>query len=82
MKIEVLGSGCKRCTNLANDIARIADELNLEIELSKVTDIALIAAYGVMSTPAIVIDGEVLAAGRLPSDEELTQLLTKIHKVQ
>ncbi|KIO35891.1 thioredoxin family protein [Shewanella sp. cp20] len=82
MKIEVLGSGCKRCTNLANDIARIADELNLEIELSKVTDIAQIAAYGVMSTPAIVVDGEVLAAGRLPSDEELTQLLTKIHKVQ
>lgn len=82
MKIEVLGSGCKRCTNLANDIARIADELNLEIELSKVTDIGQIAAYGVMSTPAIVIDGEVLAAGRLPSDEELTQLLTKIHKVQ
>ncbi|MCG9723177.1 thioredoxin family protein [Shewanella sp. Isolate7] len=82
MKIEVLGSGCKRCTNLANDIARIADELNLEIELSKVTDIGQIAAYGVMSTPAIVIDGEVLAAGRLPSDEELAQLLTKIHKVQ
>ncbi|MXR69191.1 thioredoxin family protein [Shewanella sp. JBTF-M18] len=82
MKIEVLGSGCKRCTNLADDIARIADELNLKIELSKVTDIAQIAAYGVMSTPAIVIDGEVLTTGRQPGEEELTQLLTKIHKVQ
>ncbi|QYJ82908.1 thioredoxin family protein [Shewanella aegiceratis] len=82
MKIEVLGSGCKRCTNLASDIARIADELSLNIELTKVTDMTQIAAYGVMSTPAIVIDGEVLAAGRLPSEEELAQLLSKINKVQ
>ncbi|MCL1094048.1 thioredoxin family protein [Shewanella kaireitica] len=75
MKIEVLGSGCKKCTNLAAEIERIANELSVDFELQKVTDMAAILDYGVMSTPAIVIDGTVVTAGNVPSASEISQLL-------
>lgn len=77
MKIEVLGSGCKKCTNLATDIQQVAKDLAINIELSKVTDMAAILDYGVMSTPAIVIDGVVVSAGKVPSHQEIEQLLTQ-----
>lgn len=75
MKIEVLGSGCKKCTNLADNIQAVADRMGKTIELEKVTDMAQILAYNVMSTPAIVIDGEVKTSGSVPSDAEIEALL-------
>ena len=75
MKIEVLGSGCKKCTNLAAEIERIAQQLSVDFELQKITDMAAILGYGVMSTPAIVIDGKVVSAGNVPSESEISQLL-------
>lgn len=80
MKIEVLGSGCKKCTNLANDIQKVADSLKIEMELVKVTDMVEIAAYGVMSTPAIVIDGKVVTSGHVPSEAELALLLSQANQ--
>ena len=75
MKIEILGSGCKKCTNLAANVEQVANRLSLNIELEKVTDMASIVDYGVMSTPAIVINGTVVSSGRVPSDTEIEQLL-------
>ena len=67
--IKVLGSGCRNCEITANVIAQAAKEVNVEIELEKVTDIAEIMAYGVMSTPGVVIDGKVVHSGGVPGPD-------------
>ncbi|GIU30880.1 thioredoxin family protein [Shewanella sp. MBTL60-007] len=76
MKIEILGSGCKKCTNLATEVERIATEMALPFTLNKVTDMAVILDYGVMSTPAIVVNGDVVIAGKVPSEQEIQDLLS------
>jgi small redox-active disulfide protein 2 len=75
MKIEVLGTGCPNCTALAAAVKASADKLGIEYELTKVTDITNITAYGVMMTPALVIDGTVRLAGRTARESELTRIL-------
>lgn len=77
MKIEILGSGCKKCTNLAADVEQVAKHLSVDIELEKVTDMATILDYGVMSTPAIVINGVVVSSGTVPAHAEIEKLLTQ-----
>ena len=64
--IKVLGSGCRNCEITANVIAQAAKEAGVEIELEKVSDMAEILAYGVMSTPGVVVDGKLVHAGGLP----------------
>lgn len=71
--IKVLGSGCKNCETTANLIKMAAEQAGTEIELEKVTDIAQIMAFGVMSTPGIVVDGEVGHAGELPGPDLIRQ---------
>jgi len=71
MKIQILGSGCKKCTKLAELAENKAKELGLDFELEKVTDINEIVSFGVMMTPALVVDGQVKSVGVLPSDEQL-----------
>lgn len=80
MKIEILGSGCKKCTNLATEVERIATEMALSFSLNKVTDMAAILDYGVMSTPAIVINGDVACSGNVPSAAEIQALLSVHNK--
>ena len=75
MKIEVLGPGCPNCTALAAGVKASADGLGLDYELTKVTDIMKITEYGVMMTPALVIDGRVRLAGRTATVPELTEIL-------
>jgi small redox-active disulfide protein 2 len=76
MKIEVLGTGCAKC-NMLEAVARTAaDKLGLEYELVHVKDLGKIAAYGVMMTPALVIDGQVKMTGKVPSEAELAKLLS------
>jgi small redox-active disulfide protein 2 len=65
--IKVLGSGCKNCDTTAKLIVEVAAAQNLAIHLEKVTDMAAILGYGVMSTPGVVIDGRVVHAGSVPS---------------
>ncbi|WP_084643996.1 thioredoxin family protein [Ferrimonas futtsuensis] len=77
MKIEILGSGCKKCNTLAEQVKNRAQELGLAFELAHVTDMEKILDYGVMRTPAIVIDGEVKHAGSLPGQAELDALLNQ-----
>ena len=70
MRIEILGSGCARCHGLRDNVHEALETLGKDAEVIDVTDIQQIMAYGVMATPALVIDGKVIAAGRLLSAEE------------
>ena len=73
--IKVLGPGCQKCDKLATAVTQAADELGLEYTFEKVSDMMEIINHGVMSTPGLVIDGEVAVSGRVPSARELKDLL-------
>lgn len=64
--VKVLGSGCRNCVNTAALIEKKAAELGVAVEVEKVTDMAAIMGYGVMSTPGVVVDGTVVHAGGVP----------------
>jgi small redox-active disulfide protein 2 len=70
-QIKVLGSGCRNCEITANAIAQVAKDAGVEVEIEKVTDIAAIMAYGVMSTPGVVLDGRVVHAGGIPGPDQV-----------
>ena len=73
--IKVLGSGCAKCNALEESVRRAIAELGWTEPVGHVTDFGQIAAYGVMSTPALVVDGKVVSAGRLLTQEEAKALL-------
>jgi small redox-active disulfide protein 2 len=75
MKIEVLGTGCAKCTTLYDNVKNALKELGKEAEVVKVQDIPSIMKYGVMSTPALVVDGKVLFSGKAPAVSELKGML-------
>ncbi len=77
MKIEVLGTGCAKCRALEQATRAVADRLGIDYELSHVTELAKFASYGVMMTPALVIDGKVKLAGRLATEKELGRILAE-----
>ncbi len=74
-KLQILGVGCSRCHALTAATEKAAQSLGLQYELEKVTDLHRIASFGVMATPALVVDGAVKVAGRVPSPEEIKRLL-------
>lgn len=75
LKVEILGTGCTKCKTLEEMVREIVEELDLDVEITKVTDINKIVEYGVMLTPGLVIDGEVKVTGRLPSKDEIESQL-------
>jgi len=75
MKIEVLGPGCPKCMNVEQNVKKALAELSVEAEVEKVTDIQKIIQKGVMSTPALVIDGKVVLQGKNPSVDQLKVLI-------
>jgi small redox-active disulfide protein 2 len=75
MKIQILGTGCAKCQKLAKQAEDAAQELNLDYELVKITDIKEITSFGVMMTPALAIDGQVKVSGKVPSIDELKRIL-------
>jgi small redox-active disulfide protein 2 len=75
MRIQVLGSGCPKCRKLAENARVAADAAGLDYVLEKVEDLGEIVAMGVMSTPALAVDGKVVLAGRAASPEEIAGLL-------
>lgn len=77
MKIQVLGTGCPKCKKLEEMARKAADELNLDYSIEKVSKINDIMAMGVMSTPALAIDGKVVISGRLPGEAELREMLSR-----
>jgi len=77
MKIKVLGTGCSNCKNLEKATINALAEMDLTAEVEKVEDIQKIMAYGVMRTPALVIDEKVVLNGRVPSVSELKEIIIK-----
>ena len=75
MKIEILGTGCAKCHKLEELVRETVKAEGISAEITKVEDIKKIMAYGVMTTPALVIDGKVKVAGKIPSPEEIKQLI-------
>ena len=75
MKITVLGPGCKNCINLEKNTRAALAELGMEADVEKVTDYGEIAGYGVMKTPGLVIDEEVVLSGKVASAAEVADLL-------
>jgi small redox-active disulfide protein 2 len=78
MLIKILGSGCANCVNLERVTRQAAAELGLVAEFEKVTDYGDIASYGVMRTPGLVVDDQVLLSGRVPTSDQVRDLLTPL----
>ena len=74
-KLQILGTGCAKCMKLSEITEQAAQSLGVPYELEKVTEIQKIMAFGVMMTPALVVDGVVKVSGRLPSPAELQTML-------
>ncbi len=74
-KIQVLGTGCPSCRTLAERAEQAARELHADFELEKVTEIDRIVTFGVVATPALVVDGQVRVSGKVPSVDELKDML-------
>ena len=77
MEIKVLGSGCANCKNLEKAVRTAVGELNSDAQVTKEEDIVKIMAYGIMRTPALVIDEKVVVSGRVPSVKEIKELIEK-----
>jgi len=73
--IQVLGTGCAKCTKLKENADKAVEELGIEATVEKIEDINVITGFGVMMTPAIAIDGEVKAVGKVLSSEDIQKLL-------
>jgi len=78
LMIKILGSGCKNCVTLAENVKVALDEMKLKANIIKVTDIAEITGYGVMSTPAMVVNEKVVAYGKVLKPKEVVQVLQKV----
>jgi len=76
MDIKILGTGCVNCNNLETNTRTAMAELGLDVEIDKVTDPGEIVSWGVMSTPALVIDDEVVVSGRVPPADQIKLLLS------
>lgn len=74
-KIQILGTGCPKCQKLAENTKQAAENLGVEYEMEKVTDINQIMTFGVMTTPGLVIDGKVLFAGKVPNAKDIEKLI-------
>lgn len=74
--IQVLGTGCKKCVALKENVLAALQELGVEADVQKIEDINEIVAFGVMSTPALVVNGEVKIVGKVASPEEIKGLLS------
>lgn len=74
-KLAVLGTGCAKCTQLAHNAEEAAKAAGVQYELEKVTDINQILAYGVMTTPALVIDGKVASMGKVLPVDDIKKML-------
>jgi small redox-active disulfide protein 2 len=76
MDLKILGTGCSKCKKLEESTKAAADELGIKYTIEKVTDLEKIMSFSVMSTPALVVNGEVKVTGRVPSVEDIKKLLS------
>lgn len=76
MKLCILGTGCAKCNQLLETVTKASEELTLDCEIEKISDFMRFADFGVMITPALVVDGAVKVSGRVPSIEEMKKILS------
>ncbi|MBL7557955.1 MAG: TM0996/MTH895 family glutaredoxin-like protein [Bdellovibrionaceae bacterium] len=76
MDLKILGTGCTKCKKLEEATKTAAEELGVQYTIEKITDIEKIMAYSVMSTPALVVNGQVKVTGRVPSIEDIKKLIS------
>jgi small redox-active disulfide protein 2 len=77
MLIQILGTGCAKCEKLEERARQAAEELKLDFRIEKVKELQQIMAFGVMITPALVVDGAVKVAGKVPGVEDIKKMLSK-----
>lgn len=77
MEIKILGSGCSKCKTLEKLTREVVEQNGIDASITKVEDIVEIMKFGVMATPALVVDGNVMIKGRVPSSQEIKEVLTK-----
>jgi small redox-active disulfide protein 2 len=77
MEIKILGTGCPKCKTLEKMTREVVEQNGIDATVTKVEDIYQIMKYGVMTTPALVVDEKVVIKGRIPSSDEIKQVLTK-----
>ncbi len=82
MVIKILGSGCPNCVKLEANAKKAVEELGVEVVIEKVIDMGLIIGYGVMSTPALVIDENIMSYGTIPAVEDIKEMISKNRKPQ
>lgn len=75
-QVQILGTACPKCAKLAENAEAAVKELGIDAAVEKITDIMEITNFGVMATPALVIDGQIKAVGKVPSTDEIKQLLS------
>ena len=75
-KIQILGTGCAKCKKLEENARSAIDELGIECELEKITDIGEFVKYGIMTTPALVVDGEVKKSGKVLTVKEIKEIIS------
>lgn len=75
--IKILGTGCKKCVSLKENVEAAVNELGVEADIQKIEDINEIVKFGVMSTPALVVDGEVKITGKVATPDEIKAVLSK-----
>jgi small redox-active disulfide protein 2 len=76
LKIQILGTGCPKCKKLAKNAKAAAEELGIDCEIEKVTEVNDIMEFGVMMTPALVVNGEVKVSGKVPGVEDIKEFLS------
>ena len=77
-KVKILGSGCAKCNQLEAATKAALEQLSMDTAIDHITDFAQIAAYGVMTTPALVVDGKVLSYGKVLKVDEVVKMLQKV----
>ena len=75
MNIKVLGGGCSKCEALLGNTKKAVQDKGIEAEIEYITDFSVIAGYGIMSTPALMIDGKVVSTGRVLNEKQIGKLL-------
>jgi small redox-active disulfide protein 2 len=77
MEIKILGTGCPKCKTLEELTRKVVKDNMIDASISKIDDIAEIMKFNIMTTPALVVDGKVVAKGRIPAADEIKQFLTR-----
>lgn len=74
-KLQILGTGCPKCKKLAEMTEQAANELGIDYEIEKISEVAEIMKFGVMMTPGLAVDGEVKVAGKVPGVEDIKKMI-------